>query len=157
MTKRVFGWFSRYFGAAPLAAAPLAAALFAALAPGEADAAPTATVVWESDFDTATKTGTDDNSYTIELNDNTVTDGNIVIGGSATAGVLISGMNAENVTVLFKYSGFSSASDAVFATFNGTAGGNQVDQGIYDKASRPLRGKVHSDNLGLVTVSRSLV
>ena len=25
------------------------------------------------------------------------------------------------------------------------------------KASRPLRGKVHSDNLGLVTVSRSLV
>ncbi len=93
--------------------------------------APTATAVWEAGEFNKTKNG-----YSIDLNDNeTDSNGNIVIANNASSGVLVTGVNSENVSVLIKYSSFSSASDAVFATFNGTGGGNQVDQGIYDKGS----------------------
>ncbi len=77
--------------------------------------APKATVVWESDFGTATKTGTDDNSYTIELNDNSVTNGNIVIASGASKGAIVntSAANASSMTVLIKYKSAPSPSASV--------------------------------------------
>ena len=97
--------------------APLArhlAALLAILATGAAWAtAPTPTVVWESDFGTATKTGTDGNSYTITLNDNTVnSEGNIEIASSATKGAIIdtSAASASSMTVLVRYKSAPAAS-----------------------------------------------
>ena len=78
-------------------------------------AVPTATVVWESDFGTATKTGTDGNSYTIELNDNTVTDGNIVIASGASKGAIVntSAAEASSMTVLIRYKSAPTTSASV--------------------------------------------
>ncbi|MBR4354951.1 MAG: hypothetical protein IKP97_06640 [Kiritimatiellae bacterium] len=78
--------------------------------------APTPTVVWESDFGTATKTGTDGNSYTITLNDNTVnSEGNIEIASSATKGAIIdtSAASASSMTVLVRYKSAPAASASV--------------------------------------------
>lgn len=78
--------------------------------------APTPTVVWESDFGTATKTGTDGNSYTITLNDNTVnSEGNIEIASSATKGAIIdtSAASTSSMTVLVRYKSAPAASASV--------------------------------------------
>ena len=115
--------------------AHLVALLLAILATGAALAtAPTATVVWESDFDTDTKTGTDDNSYTIELNDNTVTDGNIVIASGASKGAIVntSAANASSMTVLIKYTSAPSTSASVVpaSIYCARTGGNIPDVGM---------------------------
>lgn len=93
------------------------ASFLAILATGAALAtAPTPTVVWESDFGTATKTGSDGNSYTITLNDNTVnSDGNIEIASSATKGAIIdtSAASASSMTVLVRYKSAPAASASV--------------------------------------------
>ncbi|MBQ7649951.1 MAG: hypothetical protein IJS15_03280, partial [Victivallales bacterium] len=77
--------------------------------------APTATVVWESDFG-ETKTGTDGNSYTITLNGNSVnSDGNLVINNSSNSYLGASIALSETktaATILIKYSSLAAYSTA---------------------------------------------
>ena len=98
----------------------LAALILAALAATSALAySPKATVVWNGDFGTTTKTGRDGNTYTFTLNPdgnsgenlNTLsggTDGNVIIGSGATYGAKVS-WDADNTSdtiasVIIKYS-----------------------------------------------------
>ena len=98
----------------------LAVAALAALAATSALAySPKATVVWNGDFGTTTKTGRDGNTYTFTLNPdgnsgenlNTLsggTDGNVIIGSGATYGAKVS-WDADNTSdtiasVIIKYS-----------------------------------------------------
>ncbi len=101
--------------------ARIVAMLFAVCAAGStwAEASPKATVVWNGDFGTTTKTGRDGNTYTFTLNPdgnsgenlNTLsggTDGNVIIGSGATYGAKVS-WNADNTSdtiasVIIKYS-----------------------------------------------------
>ena len=97
--------------------AAILAVLFAiGLASTARATAPTATVVWESDFGTATKTGTDGNSYTITLNGNSVnSDGNLVINNSDNSYLGASIALSETktaATILIKYSSLAAYSTA---------------------------------------------
>ena len=91
----------------------LAVAALAALAAGGAWAtAPTATVVWESDFvDNGTKIGTDGKTYTFKIDNtgNSIDNGVLVISSTATRGATIElGDTAKTkISVLVKYSNLS--------------------------------------------------
>lgn len=74
--------------------------------------APTATVVWESDFvDNGTKTGTDGNTYTFKIDNtgNSIDNGVLVISSTATKGATIELGDTEKtrISVLVKYSNLS--------------------------------------------------
>jgi len=80
--------------------------LIAITAYAESNAA-TPVVVWDHDFGTTSKMGTDGNTYTFALNGNTLqTDGSIKITGSNGAKIDISA-GRENATVIIKYSNLS--------------------------------------------------
>ena len=109
MTKRVFGWFSRIFGAAPHTAA-IAAAL-ATFATGVAEAVNKPLAVWNGDF----TFGTDNarGGFYLDLNNGSATEnlttfanGVITIGSGAAGGVQVSAQSTstwKDMTVVVGY------------------------------------------------------
>ncbi len=105
---------------------------------------PTATVVWESDFDTASKTGTDGNTYSLTLNGNTVNaNGDIVIASSATTGAVVdtTAANSTAMTVLIKYAAApaQSASKIPLSIFCDRSSGSKPDVGMVSYAPNNSR------------------
>jgi len=108
--------------------------------------AATATVVWEGDFDTTSKIGSDGLTYTLDLQGNSFADGVVTIDQTVGATITPSARDYGKVSVLIKYSDLAAidGKKPVLATaYNSvyeiglaphTAGGLDLN-GFYDNAS----------------------
>ena len=132
-----------------------------------AAASPKATVVWNGDFGTTTKTGRDGDTYTFTLNptgntgDNLNTlsggsDGNLVIGSGSTYGGRIAWDHDDSqayTSVIIKYSNFTAEDSKVLAavsakTTTGTNSGQIVDDcvGVLSASGSTLTGRYNADS-----------
>ena len=131
-----------------------------------AAASPKATVVWNGDFGTTTKTGRDGDTYTFTLNPtgntgdnlNTLsggTDGNLVIGSGSTYGGQIAWNHDTSqvyTSVIIKYSNFTAEGSKVLAavsakTTTGTNSGQIVDDcvGVLSASGSTLTGRYNAN------------
>ena len=131
----------------------LAALILAALAVGTAWAAPTATVVWESDFGTA-KT-VDGSTFEIVPNSASLDgNGNLAIGASTgnsyTSPTLAipAAFQSDKITVLIKYSGLAaySSANAALSSVKAEYNGDSIVYGLRSNGSGSLNLIGYNEN-----------
>lgn len=107
--------------------------LFAAVLCGMTSFAAEPVAVWNGDFDTTEKIGTDTKTYTLSANGNTVAaDGSsIIIAGGSTKGIKITlPTNTQEGSVIVKYSNLNPTASDTWALMTMGGGNNTQDSNV---------------------------